>query len=396
MEKFCQFLSFQPSSPQKVVFITDAGRDHDDEVTLIVARGLEKLGFVQVIGVIANLSVEVEGQFTKRASFVKGTLNELAFDRAIPVAVGSVDDPKHVPKSHEFDCDYFAHPNTLHNACGQQLLQSLCEEVIAKKETFHLCLISGMTDANQFCASHSNLAKQAIHSVSIMGGIRVSDTGEIIRDEEGHCLPLGAYNNRVGTPSETLPGVSREAIELYKFLQHAAIPTRILSREAVYQIPFSPSFFSQLATHPTTSNPVTRRLQRGFQQAMNETYWPDSAQKNNLDWFCSMYTTNTEEVKELMRALPTSPPYTPGNTPWDYIQRLHLYDPIAFLAGIFPLEHFPAVFNPEALSHSSVVVFGVSAQQHSIAQPAFLVSLLTVLITLGASRDHSTTPEEHA
>ena len=56
-----------PITPERLVMITDAGADLDDEMALILLRHLVELGLVDVLGVVANLQARAPSRARRRA-----------------------------------------------------------------------------------------------------------------------------------------------------------------------------------------------------------------------------------------------------------------------------------------------------------------------------------------
>ena len=131
---------------QRLVIISDAGRDHDDEVALIVAAGLAKMDLVKIEGVVANLKPAVS-----RAQLIKGILNTIGLSD-VPVGVGTPIDESSSPQSYEFNASYISEEKDFCD--GQVLLKKLFENADDKSLT--LLLISGLTDANIFLAGNKN------------------------------------------------------------------------------------------------------------------------------------------------------------------------------------------------------------------------------------------------
>ena len=69
--------------PERIVIITDAGEDLDDEMALVMARFLTDHKLIELLAVVANLRPAAA-----RARLVRGTLDALRL-QAVPVGVGS-------------------------------------------------------------------------------------------------------------------------------------------------------------------------------------------------------------------------------------------------------------------------------------------------------------------
>ncbi len=358
----------QGGYPVELVVITDAGRDHDDELALTVLRGLDRLGLVKLKAAVVNLSAD-----DRRARLVKGSLTSLGFADLVPVAIGSNDKPAYEPKPYEFDASYIA-PSGAVEADGQALLKRTFEEAAARGKKLSLVLISGMTDARNFIRANPALAQQALAKVSIMGGVE-TEGNELTLDGDGRFLPDSAYNNTVDKYLNKDPktdSIGPSAKEVYAKLQEWHIPTKIVTRNSAYAAAVSPDFYKELAS---SGHPVGQRLWRDQRMAI-ENLWeeiqtnaPDA--RNNKNWFYEKFSYDPAQAKEDLQADPTNP--------WKVVDKLQLYDPITVIAAVAPDKL--GLFVPDPVGQH--LIFGTSERKSGIADSDAMRTTLSALAKLG-------------
>ncbi|GAB5390001.1 MAG: type III secretion system effector XopQ [Alphaproteobacteria bacterium] len=369
------------ADPLNLVIITDIGRDHDDEVALLVTRGLEKLGLVKLCGVVANFSRD-DG----RARLAKGALQAIGAG-AVPVAVGANDNPHEPVRDYELSASYLAAPEEV-EPDGQILLKRLFSDAQKSGETLDLVLISGMTDARDFIRDNVELSRQVIGHVNIMGGVE-SENGQPRPDSHGHLRPDSAYNNCIDKHLNADPQadpVGPSAKDLYHLLQAQGIPTRIVTRFAAYATAVTPQFYDDLAAG---GHPVASRI-RQFQKSSLEHLWRDiqsgtMGPRLTPDWFCQTFCTQPHQA---LKALQDDP----GASPWPHVGRLMLYDPVTVLAAVMPPRAgllAPWVHkvakddgSGDGIEHQ---VIGISDDTAGLDHPAHWSSLMAALTKLACS-----------
>ncbi len=326
----------------KIFIITDAGRDHDDELALAVLAGLQKQGACELVGAIANLHPTKE-----RARLVKGALLSMGID--IPVAQGYAGEPCSHPKSYEFAAPYLAEESAIESD-GQALLKHIFSQASENGEKISLLLISGMMDANQFLMEQPSLVSAALERVVIMGGIATHPNGTPIL-QDNLLMPDTSYNNCVDgnvleNPIKNPIGPS--ALNLYRLLQQQNIPTTILTKFAAYKAAVPPVYYDALAQ---TGHPVGIRLQRD-QKAFIDNFWSDilegkAAARFTRAWFIEVYCNNDPAAQIHLSKR--------DDSPWPYVKNCNLYDPLAALA----MAAKPGLFLPETGLSTKAGRFGV-------------------------------------
>ena len=346
--------------PKKnVVIITDIGREDDDEVALLVAAGLAKVGLLNIKGIIANYHPT-----TMRARLAKGVLESMGFND-VPVAIGESIDEHYLIQAHEFDAGYVSSDSPFTD--GQSLLKSVCES--AEDHSVTLLIISGLTDASLFIQNNMELAKKKIATIVTMSGVISNGENEIMCDELGYVLPDKSYNNRLDMPS---------ASRLYYQAQTEKIPLLVVSRFCANPCAITPNFYTRLAQ---CNSPIGRRLydkqcttlirlwQRTFLNA-------DDPERDGLplscnsSWFLETFTDNLEEYKSL----------NAESNIWAYISKLHTHDPVALIAGIFPHLFTPSFKTIHGCEHQ---VIGVSKTLTGISNPDQIRDLMINLAEFG-------------
>ena len=363
---------------QRIFIITDAGRDHDDELAFALLAGLQRQGRVEIVGAIANLHPT-----DLRARLVKGAFQSMGLD--IPVAAGIAGEPDHTHKPYEFAVPYLARETDI-LPCGQQLLKQACEDVVAAGTQLNLLLISGMMDADQFLEEHPDLARKAIAQVVIMGDVKLDEHGQPLL-EDNRLVPGKSYNNSVDrhlNPDPAADPVGPSAKRLYARLQDWQMPTIVLSRYTAYAAAVSPDYYSQLAA---TGHPMGQRLCNDQRHAI-EGFWADIRSGKVVprlteEWFAKVYCGGEEALARLHAA---------PDAPWAQVTRLNLFDPLAALATICP----DGLFTPaEGLSPASphFRLIGVNPATHNIADFAAVRQALDTLPVLGLAGNRPLHPD---
>lgn len=326
--------------PQGLILVSDAGRDVDDELTLLLTKALINQGLVDLRAVITNSKPTL-----KRAQLVLGTLNALG-EFSVPVAMGEPINNDSITMDYEFNAPYLSGEQNFPD--GQSLLLQTFEQ--AADHSLLLVLISGMTDANQFMMQHPELAKRKIDKVMIMGGV-LSDKNGFVHDEQGRLIPDESYNNHIDRDA---------ARSLYAFLQDKKIPLVVVSRYAAMASYLTPQFYDRLANkgHIVGTHLATKASQ-SIQHLWRRTFLAaDDPAREGLPpycdkaWFLKTFTNNDAVLYDL----------GPQDIIWPYVTKLNAYDPLTLFAAIRP-----DLFDPE-IDHT-VSVIGVSPNKPGMKQP---------------------------
>lgn len=345
----------------KVVIITDAGRDHDDEIALTVAAGLSKAGMLEVECVVANLQPAL-----MRARLVKGILDTVGLSD-VPVGVGTVVNENSIPQPYEFDASYLSQQQSFQN--GQELLKETF--IKAENNSLTLLLISGLTDANLFLQNNIELAKRKLNKIVIMGGV-AADQDDVKRDDKGFILPDESYNHKVDMKS---------ALSFYECAQAAKIPLTIVSRFAAMACSMSPKFYEYLAK---IDSPIGKRLceahAHSIRHLWHRVFMDVNDEKReglpaycNKEWFLKTFTDNNGDTANL----------TQNDDIWPHVTKINAYDPIAMLAAVLPNEFVPRKVKNGGIEN---LVIGLNAKITGVNDRQRIRNLLTSLSASGLAR----------
>lgn len=346
---------------RQLIVIGDFGEDLDDEVTTLLIDGERRrreLLFLNTMGsrrqnlfelraVVANLAPPAE-----RARLAKGTLKALN-QPTVPVGVGTDCGNAVGEKGKKLTgISYMATADEVEP--GEPLLVRALTE--AEDGSITLVLISGLTDIASVLRNHSDLVKQKVHSVAIMGGINVvKGTDDVLLDEQGFMTPDDAANNKFDMES---------AKYTYRRFQELGIPLVILTRFASGACQVPRSFYDDLAA---TGHPVGIKL-RNSQKLSIQALWyranlpADDEKREKLParcdktWFCNTFCAG----KGLDR--------TGDDEIWDLIVGFNLYDPMTLVAAIPDLRR--KFFEPVTVTVQGVehLVIGVSKDKHGVKE----------------------------
>lgn len=355
---------------KSLVVLTDIGRDHDDELALIVMAALLKLELIDLKAIITTLKPSYE-----RAQLAKGVLDTLGI-RNIPIGVGSNIDENYSIQPYEFNASYMSEPSKF--ATQDELLREVFKN--APDSSIDFLLIAGLTDANQFIKENLKLAKQKIKKVVIMGGFS-SDNEKHIKDKDGFLIPDTSYNNNVDMAS---------AKELYKLLQENNIPIVTVTKQAAMACAISPQFYEELAA---TKSPLGIRLSDAQSGSIKHLWHrvflkaDDPLREGlpgycNKEWFLKTFTKNLPEYSRL----------TQEDSVWPYVNKLNAYDPIALLAMVFPDMFDPKV---EIINDTAHHEIGFSPEQSGVNKPEEVRDLLLKLAKIGLLNESSHNKKLH-
>lgn len=356
--------------PEQVVIIGDFAKDLDDEHTLALAAGLQKLGYIELLAVIGNLYPAYD-----RAQVAKGTLIQCNLPN-VPVGVGTAVTKDSNVYSYELDVPY-KYDGELED--GQDLLRRTLKK--AEDHSIILVLQSGMTDACLLLKNWPDLFQSKIKLVAIMGGVEVED-GRVVLDDAEFFVPDNSNNNTFDFES---------AEYLYKHVQFMGIPMSILTRNAAYgcQIPFS--MYDDMEA---TGNPVGACL-RGRQQPSLQKLWEAACSPSgssirgtlpddrNREWLINVFCNGED------------PGIEDGADIWPYVGMFNLYDPLNLVAAIPELQErffnshsvdIPGI--PEGGMNTPVnSIIGLTPENNGIRDEAALRKLIMRTEVLGLTRN---------
>lgn len=316
----------------RLLVIGDFGEDLDDEVTTVLYDGIRRKRDVEFLrtggprehstfelnAVIANLAPALP-----RAQLAKGTLRELG-QPDVPVGVGT-DCGNSVGQKHLklTGISYMAAESEIEQG-AELILRTLRD---ADDNSIILVLISGLTDIASIVKDHSDLIKQKVRSISIMGGVKsVPQTKAVFINAEGFMEPDDAANNKFDMES---------AKYVYRRFQELKIPLVILTRFAAGACQVPRSFYDDLAA---TGHPVGVKLRKS-QQTSIEALWqranlpPDDEGREKLpnrcnkEWFCNTFCGGKGKDR------------TGSDSIWDCIVSFNLYDPMTLVAAVPELRN---------------------------------------------------------
>ncbi|MBM4075725.1 MAG: hypothetical protein FJ267_08800 [Planctomycetes bacterium] len=249
------------NNPFRLIMIGDFGKDMDDEMTLVLQKGIRRHPMFrsrrlnhqdpfQLISVVANLAPAKE-----RARLAKGTLELIGYSH-VPVGVGTDCGLGNRGHEHEFrGIPYMASADAIVDG-ADLLIESLHQ---SENGSVALLLASGLTDIANLLRRNPELVKQKTGRVAIMGGIQQRNDQPIL-DSDGFLIPDSAANNEFDVES---------ARYVYRRLQQLRIPLVILTREAAYAAKVPRNLYDRLAA---TGHPVGEKL-REMQKTSIQELW---------------------------------------------------------------------------------------------------------------------------
>lgn len=335
-----------------ILQVTDLQQDPDDE-DLIVAMGNFTLqGAIQLFGMIANLAPA-----ELRTRLLRATFDLLGMDD-VPVAQGTDcnKDPALYMDPQRWNIPYLANvPIHAQFPKGKELFVTQLSNVPDHSVTL-LC-VSGLTDTAMLLEEESALTQRAIRKVVIMGGVIRKDDTVVL--DHGLMMPDDAANNTFDMNA---------AEYVYRELQVRGIPMTVLTKEAAYAVPFSRSFYDELAK---TGHPIGKRL-CDMQKNSIEHLWyrsnlpaQDAKRKalpasRDKQWFCKQFL-NGEGMDR-----------SGNDSIWDIVNAFYLYDPMAGIAAIeryAPIYYMPNEFEIRGAVHN---IIGMTREHHNVKYPEAL------------------------
>ena len=296
--------------------IVDSGKDLDDELALVTTAGLQKLGLVQLLGVVANLEPSLE-----RAKLTKGTLNHLGLGN-IPVGVGTDCFKGGTNPKHETDAAYAQAVDASELLSGDFLFKSILNGV---NEKVTIICNSGLTDIVKLINTDPDLFEKKVQEVVVMGGVKSLSANQLetVKGPDGieYLVPDDAANNSFDWSA---------ALYLYQWLQEHKIPLVVTMRWAPYACQFPFSLYDVLAE---TGNPIGTNLLNRQKPAINTLWLQVNAEagssvrgklpvSRDRKWFVSVFCKNQD------------PPITGEQEVWPYVDSFNQYDAINVIAAV--------------------------------------------------------------
>jgi hypothetical protein len=211
------------AQPRKLVMITDLAKDYDDLAALIVLKELHRLGFIQLLGVIANLYPA-----EKRADFGRGALDLLDL-KDIPIARGTdgtVDYKRKLEAAFYGDPAITGKPDFEE---GKDLLDRIFSNAEREQEKIHLLCLSSLQDIVEYMNENEDRLSKTLASVHMQGGNFVKD-GRLLPDDK-------AANNYFNFEAAT---------RWHQFLQDHDIRSYTYTKIAAFAVPLTTKLFKDM------------------------------------------------------------------------------------------------------------------------------------------------------
>ncbi|MCC4618000.1 nucleoside hydrolase [Xanthomonas campestris pv. asclepiadis] len=317
-EKVLQELrSRKPDQPYDMVLFTDPNKDPDDVATYVMCKQLQVDGFVRLSDVAVTLGDASVRE--KRARFAKGVFNHMGLPE-VRVSHGQ-DYPmtEKQAKDHatflEQGNDLLAKTDELHG----NSLPALEERLKQAKQRVKLVVIAGMTDADALVYRYPELVRKKVETITIMGGV------EPDKDADGYVQPdARAYNNTTDLEA---------ARRFYRSAQALKIPLCIVTKQAAYKAPVTPSFYESLAK---SGDLVGKYLDNVQENALSKLWGSINAglmpPRMDNAWFFETFTS--EKPPQTTSAQDDATHAITFDKIWPKVDKLNLYDPLTLLAAV--------------------------------------------------------------
>lgn len=292
-----------------VIVFSDIGKDYDDLAALLIYKELNRLGAIELAGVVTNLNPAAA-----RARLARGALNLFGLQR-IAVGVGSNgSDVAHPVLDYEFACDFMAPANDSYMD-GEHLLLGVYRNAQRRQKPVHLVLLSSLRDAAALSAQHSALLAGSTKAVFLQGGSGVATDGHLVPDPR-------TANNMFDMSS---------ASAFFSFLQDNCLPSHTYTKTAAYAATLDVAFFQELADMDHPIGHYLRRTQieqdvAFYVMACNEDPRQRFAPFMDQAWFLRMKTNWYENHTQA-----DTPPV--GRAVIPYLTKLVIYDGLATLGA---------------------------------------------------------------
>ncbi len=333
-----------------MVIIGDFARDLDDEHTLLLAASLQRLGWIRLVAVVANLKpAEI------RARVAKGTLQQLGLGQ-IPVGVGMPVFADSETHAYETEVPYMAQPDEV--VPGYALLVETLAAAPAHSLT--LVLQSGLTDAAHLLRRQQALFLEKVAAVAIMGGVSSDDdglvtAGSLIQPDDAANL---AYD----------PG---SGAWLYRELQRHRVPLCILTRHAAYATRVPITMYAAMKASGPIGTSLAMRQEPAIQALWQAACAPPGAAvrgslppSRDRRWFVATYCDGVDP------AIGSDDDICP------HAKYVNLFDPLNLIAAIPQLRD--RFFAPTGVRVDGVThrIIGLSHRDHGVRDPDGLRSFL--------------------
>lgn len=244
--------------PTKIVCITDVGADLDDEWSMMIYAALQRMGFICVECMVANLRPAME-----RARLLHGMLGELGYGHDLPMmpvgmGTGIIANRNNELHPTEQNCSYLSPYHSL-RAVGDEALTNVLRDAAPKSLT--VVLQSGFTDFAALAVFHGELLAAKVAKVVIMGGVVVNEAGDDVVLDRGLLQPDQANNNTFNFQAAQIA---------YRWCQDQCVPMVITMRSLAYNAKASFSLYERACSE--TASPIGPCM-RDRQEASLQTLW---------------------------------------------------------------------------------------------------------------------------
>lgn len=349
--------------PSNIWIITDAGIDLDDELALILASSLQRLGKIKLLGVTANMRPSIA-----RARLARGLLNQLGYGPEVPVGMGLgvIESRNGEPCPTDKNCSYLAPLDQL--VMGDEHFINML--IAAKPKSITLVLQSGFADAAATALLHGNLLADRVCQAVMMSGVEEKSVGKFKQ-----LKPDNANNNTFNMSAAEF---------FFDWCQKNDVPMTITSRHAVVraQVPFA--LYDTLCKYPSPIGPCLRDRQypsisllwqRANEPAGTELRGPLPPDRNRA-WFVKVFCGGKDPL------IGGSDNIVP------HLGNFNLYDPINMLNVWEAAQKL--LFAPRR--GNNYFINGVSSKEHNVANPDAMRYLLTYLIEYGIAHAGQSMP----
>ena len=349
--------------PYPMIIFTDPGQDLDDELTLTLLASLVTRRFVRVLAVVCNL-----GPALPRARLAKGMLTRLGLGD-IPVAAGTDGGRSdHKDGFSESASSYLAGEDELEPSADKLLTRVLSAE--ADQSVLVLC-ISSLSDAWRLVQREESLFARKVHSVTIMGGVELSDEVLNTSPPQRPGAPAAAAEDILLVPDTANNNTfdMEAARGFYRKVQSLSIRLNVCTRFSAYGCPMPRKVYDAMAA---TGSPIARRLM-DVQRTSIEDLWRRCnatgaerlglPERCNKPWYCKTFLKGAGEDRRGDESI------------WDLVQQFNFYD---VLALVYAVPHLSwRFFEPTALGRAAsgaeaARVVGLGPKDPGVKAPARL------------------------
>jgi hypothetical protein len=333
----------------KVVQISDWRKDLDDTEASIALKYLATRGEVEVLGGIGTLTPPEQ-----RARAGRYIFDQLGFTN-IPVGVGSSSPKVRGEDIQPYEFGGIPKDVPIPTESAAEVLDKLLRG--AEDSSLTILMLAQFKDLHDYLASAQearDLFRKKVKDIIIMGGVKTTESGEIMLNEKGFMVPDTSANY----------DFNMEAAEfVIDFLQENSISTTFLSRYAARA--------AGLLTHTAvdaiakTGHPLGLEIEDGYRRGM-EDLWrrvkldikdPGRGLPERCDeqWFSDSFCFG-EPINE--------------NEPiYPQVKQVLAYDELAAIAA--SPKRFKVLFDPLeiAINHTKHRVIGVSKEKNGLKNP---------------------------